>query len=1116
MTGFMTRPANLPYFTDALRRTRLFDVLDSQFNKPAFLITGQAAQGKTTLAASYLAEKNMPVIWIHLTEDDNDSEKLFDRIVAAFCRMETDAGILEPLFTASTILGADQGLQRLVKALTTLFERVSDPVALVLDDLEQLDETGPGFDLVFRMLSIFNPYLKRFVLSRIIPEQHLAILKMSGQICMIENQDLCFSLEETRQLFSNQPELDQARLDRLHEITCGWIGGLTLVKESLSQAGYLPDDLPGQMSEETFPYFSQEIYDRLPDDIKRFLMITAKLDIIDIHVVQTMFDRQTALSILTRLEKRNLFIQRVYDSSGDYQYRYHLLFRKFLTRQLTRTYPFEKIQTIYRTFARALWKNRCHEAALKCCDVARDVDQMVRILRIKGPDYLIRGNLSDLEKWICRLPEKLVETDPWLMFFSIIPRWLKDGRKNIARLEKVFSLFKRADDVRGMILSIGFLIEAAVFVRKSSRAIDTWIKQGEALLAGTGKTEQFPWARGLLLQKIGLGYIAGSGNLTKGISASKNALLLARQIDEPGLIFNTSITLALGYVQAGDLENTRKLLTRIHQMDRKRQPPEYRVLRQLVDIDLFLKNQRFDRAESLLDRCEADIDTFGLIFLYPALVEEKALFFAYTGRFDEARQMADHLNDFSILEGNTFYSGISYRLHALTCQLQDDAIHALDHVNAALQEFDPAKKGDIHYFLTRQLAGIILLSCSRYEQALEHLLPAADYFEQTGAGLNACETLIAAGNAFWSLSRKKQAAAFFEKGFSKAVGEGYQCLPLIKGPVLTTALIAMTEIDHFSGGFKAMDHAASIVKTCGPTEIEHVLTATLKSAGKKQRTAMAARLTPIYKLILPRLHIRTFGRFVIRIGSREIDARAFEGTKPLTLLKAMVHHGGTDIPKEILIDDLWPDAPSESGEKNFKITLHRLRKVLEKDVQKPFGCSYIFQKSARISFDMEIVDIDAKQFLALGKQADRLAEKDRVEQAVELYDKAIDIYKGDFLAEETYLDWVERQRTLYRTRYLEMLSAKAMIHENLDQTNLAIDTWQAALQIDPCLESACRNLMILYADTGRIKKALSQFTALTDALKNEMDAEPDPRTIELFDSIRQKKRIKGPGGLQGP
>ena len=1112
----MIRPANLPYFPDAVRRDRLFDFLDSQFHKPAFLISGQAAQGKTTLAASYLAEKNIPVIWIHLTEENNDSEKLFNCIVAASSRMGIEAGNQEPVFAASPILGAGQGLQQYVKVLAALFEKVSGPTALVLDDLEQLDETSPGFDLIFYILSIFNSFLKRFVLSRTIPERYLGTLKMSGHICMIENQDLCFSLEETCQLFSNRPELDRSWLARIHEITSGWIGGLTLIKESLRQADHPPDDLPSQLSEETFTYFSQEIYNRLPDDIKRFLVTTSELDVIDIDVVQTMFDRQTALSILTRLEKRNLFIQRILDSRGNHQFRYHLLFRKFLSWQLTQTYPPEKIQTVYRTFARVLWENRCHEAALKCFDLARDVDQMARILRIKGPDYLIQGNLSDLEKWIGRLPEKRVEKDPWLMFFSIIARRIKGGQKNISRLETVFSLFKHASDVRGMFLSIGFLIEAAVFVRKPSRVIEAWIKQGESILAGTGKTQQFPWARGLLLQKIGLGYIAGSGNLTRGISACKNALLLARQIDEPGLMFNTSITLALGHVQAGDLDNARKLLTRIHQMDRKQQSPEYRVLRHLVDIDLFLKNQRFDRAESLLSRCETDIDTFGLIFLYPALVEEKALFFAYTGKFDDARQMADHLNDFSVLEGNNFYSGISYRIHALTCLFQDDANLALSHINTALQEFDPAKKGDIHYFLTRQLAGIILLSCRRYEQALDHLLPAADHFEKTGAGLNACETLIAAGNAWWALSQKKQAVTCFEKGFSKAAGEGYQSMPLIKGPLLFNALIAMTGRGGFSGSVPAIEHAVSMLKTFGAADLDQMLTKALKSAGKKQRSAIAARFAPIYKLVLPRLHIRTFGRFVIRIGSREIDARAFEGTKPLTLLKALVRHGGTDIPKEILIDDLWPDAPSGSGEKNFKITLHRLRKVLEKDIQKPFGFSYVFQKSARISLDMEIVDIDAKQFLSFGKRADRLAEKDQLEQALTFYDKGIDLYKGDFLSEETYLEWVDRQRTLYRSRYLEMLSTKAMIHENLDQTDLAIDTWQAALQIDPCLESACRNLMILYADTGRIKNALRQFGALTDALKKEMDTEPDPRTVELYDRIRQQKKIKGPRGLQCP
>ncbi len=88
--------------------------------------------------------------------------------------------------------------------------------------------------------------------------------------------------------------------------------------------------------------------------------------------------------------------------------------------------------------ARALWENRRHEAALKCYDLGGDIDQMARIIRIKGSDYLIRENLSSLEKWISRLPEKQVGTDPWLTFFSIIPHRIKGGRKTLTDLKPHF------------------------------------------------------------------------------------------------------------------------------------------------------------------------------------------------------------------------------------------------------------------------------------------------------------------------------------------------------------------------------------------------------------------------------------------------------------------------------------------------------------------------------------------------------------------------------------------------------------------------------------------------------------------------------------------------------
>ncbi len=50
------------------------------------------------------------------------------------------------------------------------------------------------------------------------------------------------------------------------------------------------------------------------------------------------------------------------------------------------------------------------------------------------------------------------------------------------------------------------------------------------------------------------------------------------------------------------------------------------------------------------------------------------------------------MTDFSILEGNTFYQGISYRIQALTCFLENDYPCALNHVNDSLHAFDPEKK----------------------------------------------------------------------------------------------------------------------------------------------------------------------------------------------------------------------------------------------------------------------------------------------------------------------------------------------------------------------------------------------------------------------------------------
>lgn len=73
----MKLPVNIskitpPYLPQILPRPRLLDLLEKNKDKKLILILGQAAQGKTTLAASYVKTSKIPTAWLNLDQPDSD------------------------------------------------------------------------------------------------------------------------------------------------------------------------------------------------------------------------------------------------------------------------------------------------------------------------------------------------------------------------------------------------------------------------------------------------------------------------------------------------------------------------------------------------------------------------------------------------------------------------------------------------------------------------------------------------------------------------------------------------------------------------------------------------------------------------------------------------------------------------------------------------------------------------------------------------------------------------------------------------------------------------------------------------------------------------------------
>ncbi|MCG8634510.1 MAG: bacterial transcriptional activator domain-containing protein, partial [Desulfobacterales bacterium] len=385
----------------------------------------------------------------------------------------------------------------------------------------------------------------------------------------------------------------------------------------------------------------------------------------------------------------------------------------------------------------------------------------------------------------------------------------------------------------------------------------------------------------------------------------------------------------------------------------------------------------------------------------------------------------------------------------------------------------------------------------RTAQAAAELEDTLAYFKGIGADLSFSETAIALGILS---AGKAGGAGHFKAGFEKAIENQYRHFPLLDHRTLAEALVRACLaralpppdlVDYFSG-FTNNDLLSAV---------QTAICKSLDRAKKKEQAVRAEQLRPLYKMARPRVEILTLGPFAVLINGRPLDPSVFGGAKPLLLLKAIILNGGSDIPKEVLIDALWPSAAITAGEKNFKINLHRLRKALEPSPVKAFGHVYLSQKTGRVSLDPDLVRVDTLVFMTLAGRGRQHEEGEEYHRALKCYSDALAVYRGDYFADDPYLEWIGPHRDLYRLKCMEILACKAGIHEELNQWQEAVDAWQAILAMDSCNEKAFRNLMILYADAGLKSDALQVFARCKSALKHEMDAEPDARTLEVYNRI---------------
>ena len=256
----------------------------------------------------------------------------------------------------------------------------------------------------------------------------------------------------------------------------------------------------------------------------------------------------------------------------------------------------------------------------------------------------------------------------------------------------------------------------------------------------------------------------------------------------------------------------------------------------------------------------------------------------------------------------------------------------------------------------------------------------------------------------------------------------------------------------------------------------------------------------------PLLQVHCFGRFeVIRDGR---PVQRWRRGKAKTLLKYLIVRR-QPIPRDILLDLLWPDTDPQVAVNGLRVALHALRQDLGPcaadgrevgDYVIFDGGNYLLNPEARLW-------VDAEEFAGHFRAGRQLERQQQLAEAMRRYEQAEAVYRDDYLVEDLYEDWTLVRREELKDQYLMVLTKLADHCIQHGDVEGCIVRCHRILQKDACREDAYQRLIRCYLQLGQRSQALHWYDLCVRTLRQELDTDPSEETRFLLQQAAVGKRV---------
>ncbi len=1063
----MTSPKlALPKASHALERERLFSLIDESLKAPVAWITGPPGSGKTTVVASYIKNRRKDCLWYNLDERDKDLAVFFHYMGLAAKKAAPGRKKTLPFSTSEYLPDIPEFTK---KYFEDLYSRLGKPSVIVFDNYQAVPSDPAFHNAIYQGLEELPDEIRCIVISRDAPPLEMSRMKINNTITMVGWKDLAFDINETKELARlMQKSFPSAHLKEIHRKTQGWISGILLLIGEIKENHLKNYSLKGYRFKEFSNYFTNELMKNTDSTTRDLLLKTWVFPEFTASMAKKLTGIKDSDRIIQKLHRKNFFIECLSQSKSTY--RYHNLFRDFLASESEKMLSEEDLCDLRRKAAILLEDEGKIEDAAALYIRSGMWENLSQLVLNNAEAFPGQGINSTVPEWLNRVPSEVLYNNPCLSYWKGICRIFYNPHDARKSLEEAYKTFSKKKDIAGRLLTLAAIVDSYIFESKDFKALDFWLEEIKNM-GGDSLTS--------LPAEINM-QVTGSA-LVAFLHRSPDSDILPFIAQKAGdLVYqcpdiNPKITLSarllLYYFWVGDIASAEILVNYLKPEIKKGLPsPTPFILWKIMESVYFRLKAEPDNArraaeEGLKTSRKAGIRIFDFL-----LLAQSAYAMLSAGRLDETEEilvMAEAALDKSRVNDLARY----YYLEACLSRCKDNLPLAAKYAEEALYLAQGA--GAIPPIALSLIGSSYILFKRGYtERAIEYLEKAediasrvrSDYLIYSCHCLNACIS--------YKQGEHSKGKEYLKRAFTIGRSSGY-----INLSWWTPSVMAFLCEKALEAGIET-EYATYLVK--------------------KRGLLPQTPLNCTERWPWP-IKVYTLGEFQVFRDDNLFISAGKAHKKSLDLLKIIISSGGRNVDQDRIMDNIWPDTDGDKANWSFKTTLKRLRTLLGNK-------EALVLHEGRISLNDKYFWIDLWVLEDLIARAEKKSRERNFESVTEIAEKTFDLYKGDFLEDETNILPIIRRRERLKSKLIHIVEEIGSHCERSEDFQKAVRWYEKGLELDGISEYFYQRLMLCHCNLGNRSKAADLYKKCKEALETETGLVPSIGTKAIYQSIIKPTR----------